>query len=139
MFTTSYILSLIKIISDANFERLSLLNNVFGIIHLHLLKFFRKTDISYPLIRTLTFTYQGARNKFLGKFWVRTKWIIRYQTNREMETIFRPRFSIQCFANWPFRSFCLSHELLAAKLYAYGLETLAVCKIKLSKHRKTTK
>ena len=38
-------------------------------------KVFRKTDISYPLIRTREYLYQGLRNViFSGKFCIRTKW-----------------------------------------------------------------
>ena len=44
-----------------------------------------------------------------------------------METIFRPRFVGNCFANLFLETFdFLSYELLAAKLNAYGLENSAV-------------
>ena len=41
-------------------------------------KIFRKTNISYPLIRTRTCAYQEERNiRFSEKFSVRTIWMIR--------------------------------------------------------------
>ena len=43
-------------------------------------KIFRKTNISYPLIRTHTCTYPGVRNvSFLVYFCIRNKWMIPNQ------------------------------------------------------------
>ena len=36
-------------------------------------KIFRKTNISYPLIRTGTYAYQGKKFYFIGNYYVHTK------------------------------------------------------------------
>ena len=51
-----------------------------GIIYLVPTQYiFRKTNISYPLIRTPTCPYQGVRNVGFSEFCVRTKWMIPYK------------------------------------------------------------
>ena len=50
---------------------------------------------------------------------------LSYKTNRKIETMFRPKFSVKCFANWPFKSLWLSCTW-TGKLTAYGLEISTV-------------
>ena len=61
--TKSFLLSPIKVFSS-------------GIIRIVRAQIFRKTNISYPLIRRRKYMYQEVRNVRLRKFCVRTKWII---------------------------------------------------------------
>ena len=49
---------------EGNLFHLTLNSSEFplGIIHLVRTKIFRKSNVSYPLIRTQTYAYQGVRN-----------------------------------------------------------------------------
>ena len=70
-----------------NFLRSTLSKAMFSILHYktrdmclfwdHPFTIFRKTDISYPLIRT------HKKCQFFGQFCVRNKWMISYLSNSE--------------------------------------------------------